>query len=78
MDPRLKIGFWNINSVLKEKMSDEAFEGEINKYDILFLCETWLRRENINNLRHPNGYLCKFVFSHKKRKKGRPSGGVLA
>ena len=59
-------------------MSDEAFKGKINKYNILLLCETWLRRENINNLRHPNGYLCKFVFSHKKRKKGRPSGGVLA
>ena len=71
MDPRLKIGFWNINSVLKEKMSDEAFKGEINKYDILFLCETWLRRENINNLRHPNGYLCKFVLAIKREK--RPS-----
>ena len=45
MDSGLKIGFWNINSVLKEKMSDEAFKGEINKYGILFLCETWLRRE---------------------------------
>ena len=22
-------------------MSDEAFKGEINKYDILFLCEVW-------------------------------------
>ena len=56
-------------------MSDEAFKGEINKNDILFLCETWLRRENINKLKHPNGYLCNFVFRNKRRKKGRPSGG---
>ena len=44
-------------------MPDEAFKGEINKYDILFLCETWLRRENINNLSHPKGNLCNFVTS---------------
>ena len=30
-----------------------------------------------NNLRHPNGYLCNFVFRNKRRKKGRPFGGVL-
>ena len=75
MESGLKIGFWNINGLSEEKMSDEAFKGEINKYDILFLCETWLRRENINNLRHPNEYLCNFVFRNKRRKKGRPSGG---
>ena len=48
MESGLKIGFWNINGLSEEKMSDEAFKGEINKNDILFLCETWLRRENIN------------------------------
>ena len=58
-------------------MSDEAFKGKINKYNILLLCETWPRRENINNLRHPNEYLCNFVFRNKRRKKGRPSQGVL-
>ena len=49
MDSGLKIGFLNRNTVQVEKMSNEAFKGEINKYDILFLCETWLRRENIKN-----------------------------
>ena len=29
-------------------MSDEPFKGEINKYDILFLCDIWLLRENID------------------------------
>ena len=75
MEPGLKIGFWNINGLSEEKISDKVFKREINKYDILFLCETWLRRENINNLRHPNEYLCNFVFRNKRRKKGRPSGG---
>ena len=58
-------------------MSDEAFRRKINKNDILFLCETWLRRENITNLKHPNGYLCNFIFRNKRRKKGLPFGGVL-
>ena len=40
MESGLKIGFWNINDLSEEKMSDEAFRGKINKYDILFLCET--------------------------------------
>ena len=40
MESGLKIGFWNINDLSEEKMSGEAFRGEINKYDILFLCET--------------------------------------
>ena len=75
MESGLKIGFWNINGLSEEKMSDEAFKGEINKYDILFLCETWLHRKNINNLMHLSGYLCNFVFRNKRRKKGRPSGG---
>ena len=34
-----------------------------------------LRRENINNLRHPNGYLRNFVLRNKRRKKDHPSGG---
>ena len=79
MESGLKIGFWNINDLSEEKMSDEAFRGEINKYDILFLCETWLSVKNINNLRHPNGCLCNFVFRNKSRKKGGPwkGGGGL-
>ena len=72
MESGPKIGFRNINGLSEEQMSDEAFKGEINKYDILFLCETWLRRENINNLRHPNEYLHNI---NKRRKKGRSSGG---
>ena len=27
-------------------MSGEAFKREINKYEILFLCETWLHKGN--------------------------------
>ena len=66
MESGLKIGFWNINGRSDEKMSDKAFKGEINKHDILFLCKTRLRRENTNNLRHPNQYLCNFVFRNKR------------
>ena len=34
MESGLKIGFWNINGLLEEKMSNEPFKGEIDKYDI--------------------------------------------
>ena len=33
---------------------------------------------NINQSSHPNGYLCNFVFRYKRRRKGRPSGWILA
>ena len=75
MESGMKIGFWNINGLSEEKISDEAFKVKINKYDILFLCETWLHRENINNLRHPNGYLCNFVLEIKGEKKAVHLGG---
>ena len=74
MESGPKIGFWNINGLSEEQMSDKVFKGEINKYDILILCETWLRRENINNLRYPNEYLHNIVFRNKRREKGRSSG----
>ena len=74
MQPRLKIGFWVINGLSEDMMPEEAFKREINKYDILFLCKTWLRRENINNVSHPNDYLSNFIFRNKMRKNGRPAG----
>lgn len=58
-------------------MKKYVFKRERNKHDILFLCETWLHKENINDLSHPNGYLRNFVFENKRRKKGRPSVGIL-
>ena len=70
MECGLKIGFWNINGLSEEKMSDEVFRKEINKYDILLLCETLLRWENIDNLSHPNGYLCNSIFRNNRRQKG--------
>ena len=77
MESGQKIGFQNINSPTEEKLSDEAFKREIDEYDILFLCKTWLHKENINNLSHSDGYLCNFVFKNKRRKKGRPLGKIL-
>ena len=46
-------------------MSDEPFKGEINKYDILFLCDIWLLRENID--------ICLTLFSEIKGEKNRLS-----
>ena len=41
------------------------------------LCETWLRKESIDNLSHANGYLCNFVLKNKMRKEGHLSGRIL-
>ena len=46
-------------------MSDEPFKGEINKYDILFLCDIWLLRENID--------ICLTLFLEIKGEKNRLS-----
>ena len=32
-------------------MSGEAFKREINKYEILFLCETWLHKETAKSVK---------------------------
>ena len=53
----------------EEKMSDKPLTEK--------LCETWLHKENIDNLSHPNGYLCNFVLRNKMRKEGHPSGRIL-
>ena len=37
MEPGLQIGFWNKIDLLEERIFDETFKCEINKYG--FLCE---------------------------------------
>ena len=69
MESGLKIGFWNINVLSEENVTDEAFKRQIYKHDILLLYDTWLRKEIINNLSHPNGYLCRFVVKIKRLRK---------
>ena len=75
MESGLKIGFWNINVLSEENVSDEAFKREIYKHDILLLYDTWLQKENINNLSHPNRYLCRFVVKIKRLRKLFIRGG---
>ena len=74
MEPGLQIGFSNIIGFLEEKMFDETYKWETNKYDILFLCETWLHKRNINNINHPNGTS---FWEIKEKKERSPIKGVL-
>ena len=69
------IEFWNINGLLEENISDEALKRAIYKHGILLSYDTWLKKENINDLSHQNGYLCKFALRNKTAKKGCSSLG---
>ena len=75
MESGLKMGFWNLN-YLEEKMSNEAFKREVSKCDILFLCETWLHRKNINNSSHPKDICITLFLEIKGEKKLIHQGGL--
>ena len=42
----LKVGFWNVNCLLKEKASVDLLQNEIRDYDILFC----LKLENMTSV----------------------------
>ena len=73
---KLKIGFWNINGLGKEKFEDEEFVNIVNKCDILCLTETW--RDDGKEHLPPKGYKGKY---HNRKGKNirakRNSGGNL-
>ena len=73
----LKIGFWNINGLSKEKSENDIFQENIKKFDILFLSETWKSESSIHDLQHPEGYLYETSCRKTTNKKGRASGGIL-
>ena len=73
----LKIGFWNVNGLNREKTSEECFQQHIQLFDIIFLLETWHEKGSADQLHHPPEYLYECVFRKHKKKKGRASGGIL-
>ena len=73
----LKVGFWDKNQLSEEKASDDLFQNEIRKYDILFLGETWRYKDDHDNLHHPLGYFHDFVYRKNFNKKGCPTEGTL-
>ena len=73
----IKVGFWNVNGLSEDKSSDQSFQEQVGLFDILFLSETWLNETSFDKICHPEGYLCDYIFRKHKKKKGRPSGGVM-
>ena len=37
----LSIGFWTINGLSEERSQKDIYQKYINKFDIIFLTETW-------------------------------------
>ena len=73
----LSIGFWNVNGLSEEKSKNGIRQRYINKFDIIFLSETWKSETSINKLQHPVGYLHVSIWRKTKNKKGRESGVIL-
>jgi len=67
LDIGLKVGFWNINGLTDEKSSDDLFQEEIKKFDILFLNETWQSKTNIDTLHHPKDIITLTYVEQKKQ-----------
>ena len=74
----LKLCFWNINGLSKQKYEDDEFTKIINKYDIC-LTETWQGEEgNINKWKTPDGFKeIRHARKQKHKKAKRLSGGIM-
>ena len=67
----LSIGFWNTNGLSEEKSENDIYQKYINKFNIIFLLETWKSETSINKLQDPAIYLhVTFVGKPKIRRAG--------
>ena len=73
----LKVGFWNVNGLPKEKPKEVFFLKQIQLFDIILLSETWHREDSADKMLHPHGYLYENVYRKNKKRKGRTSTGIL-
>ena len=67
---------WNANGLLR-KLGDIDFVDHINKYDEIFLSETWISSKHVDNLELQN-FESYHIYGQKTCgvKKGRYSGGI--
>ena len=77
----LRIGFFNINSLVGDTTSDPDFKSFIDKYDIISLSETWHQNEEcINKIKQNFPTHFRFIKNARKKKhkkSKRNSGGIL-
>lgn len=70
----MDIAYWNIHGLNEEKFEDDLFISSVCKYDIICFSETMVGGSP-GNL---PGFSSPFIVKPtKKRKRGRPSGGML-
>jgi hypothetical protein len=78
MAQSIKIASWNVNGLCKKLNACNVQSNEVVqilcKYDFIGLVETWTTVRS--NVKLPGySYVCK--HRHKRKKKGRPSGGLI-
>ena len=70
---RVKLGVWNIHG-LSKKLKDEDVNNYVNNLDFAAFVETWTTvRSSIN----VSGYGSIHQFRKKRKRRGRPNGGIL-
>ena len=72
----LSIGFWTINGLSEERSQKDIYQKYINKFDIIFLTETWKSETSVNKLQHPEGYHYVSICRKTNNKKGQASGNT--
>ena len=61
---------WNVNRNIEDKFSEKDFVDILTHFDIVFLCQCWIRSHAVLNLELFNDeYDCK-CFQRSKRKGG--------
>ena len=66
---------WNVNRNTEDKFSEKGFVDILTHFDIVFLCECWIRSHTVLNLELFNDeYDCKCF----PRSKGKGGGLILS
>ncbi|XP_070513034.1 golgin subfamily A member 6-like protein 6 [Cardiocondyla obscurior] len=75
-DRNVRIVFWNV-AVIENK--DEDFWKNMEKWEVIYMCETWLEEKKWKGLRSklPKGYKWTNKRAEKKNKKRRAMGGMV-
>lgn len=69
----MNIAYWNIHNLNERKFEDDMFISSVCKYDVICFAETMLG-DSPGNL---PGFAPPFILKPKRKKRGRPSGGLL-
>ncbi|XP_070526198.1 cilia- and flagella-associated protein 251-like [Cardiocondyla obscurior] len=72
----MRLVFWNMAGI---ENKDEDFWKDMEKWDVIYMCETWLEEKRWKGIRSrlPKGYKWINKGAEKKNKKGKAMGGML-